>query len=370
MRVGLVIYGSLDTLTGGYLYDRKLVEHLSAHGDEVDVVSLPWRSYGRHLGDNVTPALARRLDSGRFDVLLQDELNHPSLVLTNRRLRRRDACPVVAIVHVLRCDELAASPWHPLYAAVERRYLGSVDAGVFCCQATRTRAERLLGTAMAGVVVHPGSDHLGAPPPVAAVVARANERGPLRVVSVANVVARKNLHVLVEALARLPLDAWRLTVAGSLTMDPGQVRRVRRLIDGAGVGANVELLGPLPNAAVGELLARADVLAVPSSYEGLAIAYLEAMHLGVPVIATTAGGAGEVVEDGREGRLVDPDDLDGLAARLCELACDRPRLERMSLAARSRAERHPSWEQSLGRARALLTSLVHDHRSAATAEAA
>ena len=41
MRVGLVVYGSLDTLTGGYLYDRKLAEHLAAHGDDVEVVSLP-----------------------------------------------------------------------------------------------------------------------------------------------------------------------------------------------------------------------------------------------------------------------------------------------------------------------------------------
>jgi hypothetical protein len=49
MRVGMVIYGSLETLTGGYLYDRKLAEHLSAHGDDVDVISLPWRNYGRHL---------------------------------------------------------------------------------------------------------------------------------------------------------------------------------------------------------------------------------------------------------------------------------------------------------------------------------
>jgi hypothetical protein len=44
MRVGLVIYGSLDTLTGGYLYDRALVNYLKALGDEVEVISLPWRT--------------------------------------------------------------------------------------------------------------------------------------------------------------------------------------------------------------------------------------------------------------------------------------------------------------------------------------
>jgi glycosyltransferase involved in cell wall biosynthesis len=370
MRVGLVIYGSLGTLTGGYLYDRRLFEHLATHGDEVEVVSLPWRGYGRHLGDNVSPTLARRLDGGRFDVLLQDELNHPSLVLTNRRLRSRDTCPLVAIVHVLRCDELNASPLRALYAAVERRYLAGIDAAVFCCQATRARAERLLGAPIPGIVAHPGCDHLGPPPAAASVAARASEFGPLRVLSVANVVPRKGLHVLIEALARLPLDRWRLTVAGSLATDAVHVRRVRRLIERTNVGANVELLGSVPNDEVRALLGRADVLALPSFYEGLAIAYLEALRLGVPVIATTAGGAGEVVTHGREGRLVDPGDAGGLAAHLDELARDRALLGRMSLAARRRAERHPTWEQSMSRARELLTSIVRDDRSAAGAEAA
>jgi hypothetical protein len=48
MRLGLVIYGSLNTFSGGYLYDRKLVEHLRRAGDEVEIVSLPQRSYAQH----------------------------------------------------------------------------------------------------------------------------------------------------------------------------------------------------------------------------------------------------------------------------------------------------------------------------------
>jgi glycosyltransferase involved in cell wall biosynthesis len=370
MRIGLVIYGSLETLTGGYLYDRKLAEHLAAHGDEVEVISLPWRNYCRHLTDNVSPALARRLDGGRFDVLVQDELNHPSLVLTNRRLERRAECPVVAIVHVLRANERERSSLLALYAATERRYLAGVDAAVFCCDATRTQAERLIGDSMPGIVARPGADHLGRQPTEPEVAARAHEVGPLRVISVANVVPRKGLHVLIESLARLPRQRWRLTVVGSLTMDRGHVRRVRRLIDRAGVRANVELLGAVPNEAVPELLADSHVLVVPSSYEGLAIAYVEAMHLGVPVIATTAGGAGEVIEHGREGWLVAPGDVESLTAHLDQLLRDRTLLLRMSLAARLRAEHHPSWEHSLGRARALLSSIVYNRDAVQGEEAA
>jgi len=74
MRVGLVIYGSLDTLSGGFLYDRMLVERLRSAGDQVEIMSLPWRSYAHQLSDNWSPSLRRRLRDVRLDVLLQDEV--------------------------------------------------------------------------------------------------------------------------------------------------------------------------------------------------------------------------------------------------------------------------------------------------------
>ncbi len=78
MKLGLVIYGSLDTLSGGYLYDRKLVEYLRAQGDTVEIISLPWRNYAAHLTDNLHFRLPPDLD-----LLIQDELNHPSLISAN-----------------------------------------------------------------------------------------------------------------------------------------------------------------------------------------------------------------------------------------------------------------------------------------------
>lgn len=368
MRVGLMIYGSLDALTGGYLYDRRLAEHLSAHGDDVEVISLPWRSYARHLGDNVKPSLLRRLETARLDVLLQDELNHPSLVMTNQRLRKRTTYPIVTVVHVLRADEYRQSRLHRLYASAERRYLASVDAGVFCCQATRDAAEALLGRRMAGVVARPSCDHLAREVSEADVAARAHLPGPRRLLSVANVVPRKGLHLLIESLARVPHELWRLAVVGSLTMDPAYVRRVRGLIADAGLEANVELVGAVANSQVPAHLAASHVLVIPSSLEGLAIACLEAMRFGLPVISTTAGGANEVIDHGQEGFLVAPGDVESLTTYLQSLVTDRDRLLRMGLAARRRAERHPTWDQSLGPARALLCSMVEQHRHAETWE--
>ena len=79
MHIGLIIYGSLDTLSGGYLYDRVIVRHLEAKGHQVEIISLPWRNYSAHLLDNWNSDLLRRLRQTPFDVLIQDELNRENL---------------------------------------------------------------------------------------------------------------------------------------------------------------------------------------------------------------------------------------------------------------------------------------------------
>jgi hypothetical protein len=77
MHIALVIYGSLDEVSGGFLYDRKLVEHLQQRGHEVTVIPLPWRSYGWSLVDNGSHCLLRRMQGGEFAVIVQDELIRP-----------------------------------------------------------------------------------------------------------------------------------------------------------------------------------------------------------------------------------------------------------------------------------------------------
>ena len=127
MRIGLLIYGPLETLSGGYLYDRKLVDYLLRQGDQVEVISLPWRNYLRHLGDNLSRSLLRDLEQQRLDILLQDELNHPSLFYLNHRLKRRTSYPVISIVHHLLSSEDRPAWQNRLYEFIERRYLSSVD---------------------------------------------------------------------------------------------------------------------------------------------------------------------------------------------------------------------------------------------------
>jgi glycosyltransferase involved in cell wall biosynthesis len=343
MRIGLMIYGGLDTLSGGYLYDRKLVDYLRAYGDQVTVFSLPYRNYADHLSDNFSRALLRRLRDARLDFLLQDELSHPSLFGLNRALR--PSYPVISIVHHLRSSEQRLPGQNILYRLVEWLYLTSVRGFVFNSQTTRGVVERLTGAPRPSVVAVPGRDQLGAALAVDRIKARAHREGSLKVLFVGNIIPRKGLHVLLAALARLDPARWRLTVIGA-EVDRAYAARIHRRIDRANLTANVLMVGPLAGSALLDQYANAQVLAVPSSYEGYGIVYPEGMGFGLPAIATTRGAPREIITQNVDGFLVRPGDSVALAGCIQSLIADRALLAHMSLAARARYDRHPTWEDS------------------------
>jgi len=350
----LVIYGSLDFVSGGYLYDRRLVARLEARGDRVEVISLPWRSYARHLTDNRSADLWRRLN-GDYDVLLQDELNHPSLAWINGRLPAGRP-PIVAIVHHLRSCEYRPDWQNAFYRWVERRYLRSVDAFVYNSRTTRREVETLIGGGRPNVVASPGGDRLSPALSREAILSRAAEE-PLRLLFVGNLIPRKGLRLLLSALARVAAD-WHLTVVGSPTADPIHAQLVRDVAGRLGLAGLVAWRGHLSDDELAAEMAAAHCLVMPSEYEGFGIVYLEGMGFGLPAIATTAGGAAEIISDGQNGFLIAPDDEAALAERIETLAADRALLARMSEDALARYDAHPTWAETTAAIRAFLLDLV------------
>src|ERR1051325_7009307 len=153
MKIGLVIYGSLDIVSGGYLYDRKLVEYLRAQGDTVEIISLPWRNYGAHLIDN----FRFRLPVG-LDLLIQDELNHPSLIGANQG---KHPYPIISLVHHLRSSELRPAWQNDFYRVVEKKYLQCVDGFIFNSKTTEGVVNGLIGNGKRSIVAYPPTDRFG-----------------------------------------------------------------------------------------------------------------------------------------------------------------------------------------------------------------
>jgi glycosyltransferase involved in cell wall biosynthesis len=354
VRLGFGIYGSLDQVSGGFFYDRNLVRHLREHDDRVEVVSIPWRLYGRNLLDNLSRDLFRRLRGAPWDLMVQDELIHPSLFYLNRRLRPRINYPLVAVVHHLRSRELRPAWQNRFYRAIERRYLATMDAFVCVSQTTKKDVEDLVGAGRPSVVATPGGDGLAGRISKEQVEARVVADGPLKIIFAGSLIPRKQLHTLLGALALLRRENWLLTIAGSLTADPGYVRGTRNLLKISELAPKVTLRGNLKREELAAELASGDVLAVPSSYEGFGIVYLEAMRFGLPAIASTAGAAHEIITHGRDGFLVPVGEPGPLADCIQVLLRDRKRLLEMSLAAYENAARFPTWEESAARVRAFL----------------
>lgn len=355
MRVGLVVYGDLEFPSGGFLYDRMLVAALRRAGDVVDVLSLPWEAYGKCLAHNFSPTIRARLRGWHGDLLLQDELVHPSLFFLNRMSRRPRAVPIVSIVHHLRTSEKPAGA-RVLLRSVECAYLRGVDAFVFNGETTRQSVRLLRGDTDPCVVAPPGGDRLGRGLSDAEVEARAGA-APLRVLFIGNLIPRKGLLTLLRSMAMRPAADWRLTVVGSRAVDRAHVRQVDRFIADHGLGKRVTMRDHLDDNEVAGELRAAHVLAVPSAYEGFGIVYLEAMGFGVVPIGSTAGGAAELIEDGRSGFLVRPGDAAALADVIERLGADRRLLRSCARAALQRFRQLPGWEERMNGVRDWLAAL-------------
>lgn len=137
--------------------------------------------------------------------------------------------------------------------------------------------------------------------------------GQSLVLALGSLVPRKGFDLLLAALARVEHPPWMLAIAG----DGPQRAALAAQAETLGIGARLRLLGRRTD--VADLLAAADLVAMPSRREGLGVAALEAMAAGRPLVASAVGGLGEAVQDGASGLVVPPGDVGALTAALGRL---------------------------------------------------
>lgn len=154
----------------------------------------------------------------------------------------------------------------------------------------------------------------------------------------------KNLDVLLRAMVGLRADLGvRLVIAG----DGPDRARLERLSIELGVEKAVAFLGFRRD--IDELTRAADIFVLPSKSEGMSLAILEAMAVGLPVVATAVGGTPEVVEDGVTGLLVPAGDPVALGTALRTLITHPDRRRRLGSAGRDRVADRFSLERTTRR---------------------
>jgi len=141
----------------------------------------------------------------------------------------------------------------------------------------------------------------------------------------------------------------RLIIIGRGELEEDLARRIERM----GLGEHVDLAGHLDDGQVRERLSHARLFVMPSLYEGFGMVMIEAMAAGLPVVATPAGAAPEIIRDGENGHLVDIDlatsDSEERRGRLADAITgalsDVEALRRMGSAARELVVNRFSWDR-------------------------
>jgi glycosyltransferase involved in cell wall biosynthesis len=255
------------------------------------------------------------------------------------RLRRQTRSGSYQVVHSslwggnVAARLAAASPSRPAVVISERRvedfrprshrlvdlalrpltdeYIGnSDDVGEFIARAHRPGPDRItvIPNGLDAEVFHPVAD------------SRARDGRPLRVGAMGRLVRQKGFDVLLAALPHV-LEGRRVELAIAGAGDEEASLRT------AAAGLPVRFLGPLATpTVVADFLRGLDLFVMPSRYEGLPNAVIEALACGVPVVATDVPGMAEATAG--QARLVTPDDAAGLATAVLEALADNRRPER------------------------------------------
>jgi glycosyltransferase involved in cell wall biosynthesis len=164
--------------------------------------------------------------------------------------------------------------------------------------------------------------------------------GPLRILCVARLVARKGISDLLEALALVGDREVELILQGSGPESDALRVQAREL----GLEKQVRLAGFCPPHRLPPIYAGADLFVLPSHSESCSMALLEAMASGLPVVATGTGGTPELIEEGLGGMLVPVRSPKHLAEALAKLVADPALRQRMGAHNRQRVEAHYSWD--------------------------
>ena len=334
--VAFAVPGHLDTPTGGYAYDRRMVEALRAQGWSVEVIDLG-EDFPNPSADGLARAGAMLAALDRQQPIVVDGLAFGAMPEAAAQLGT--SRKLVALVHHPLAFESGLSPQDAArLRESERAALAHVRHVIVTSPATKRLVAGEYGVAADDItVVLPGSERLAREP-----------RPQVQTVSllaVGSLVPRKGYDILIAALATLQALPWQLRIAGDPTRDPATAQKLKADIAAHGLTDRIALLGAVPVERLRQLYAEADAFVLASRFEGYGMAYAEAIAAGLPVIATRSGAIPDTVPTDAS-LLVAPDDAGALADALRRLIADAPLRARLSQAARAAALRLPTWEEA------------------------
>jgi glycosyltransferase involved in cell wall biosynthesis len=348
LRVTFAVPGDLAMPTGGYRYDRRIIQELRQLGWQVDVADIgggfPFPSSEQRAA---ALAILSAVPAGRPVIL--DGLAFGALPEAGTL---RCHMPLIALVHQpLATDPGLNTKQADAFRRSERAALAAAERVVVTSEATARILISDYGVPPHCIsVVRPGNDLV---PP-----ALGSEDSIVRLLSIGSVLPVKGYDLLIPAVATLKEMPWRLTIAGDRTRDPVAAALLDADIEAYGLGNKVTVLGAVSPERVRELYLASDVFVLASRFEGYGMALAEAIAHGLPVVSTRAGAIPETVPPGT-GLLVHPDDAAALAEALRRLVTRPTERQQLATNARAAAAQLPTWQDSARRFATAIENVRH-----------
>ena len=332
-EIYFAIPGDINSLTGGYGYDRRLIAELQALGHTIHLVQLSNRF--------PAPDAAVLAATAVIFAALPDQ----SIVIVDGLAF--GVMDLIAAEHAARLNIIALCH-HPLMLETgltqqqtqqlflsEQRALHAAKAVIVTSEMTaKILTEQFALPAAKITIALPGTDVQTFAP---------CSGNPPVLLTLATLTQRKAHDVLIDALAQIQHLQWTARFVGGMEFDPDWVLTLKNKVADYGLEQRIVFVGNVTDSATE--YSSADVFVLPSLFEGYGMAFAEALGFGLPIIAARAGAVPDVVPESA-GILVAPNDSTALAHALLTLLVDKNLRQSLQTGAQAAAKKSPHWADS------------------------
>lgn len=332
--------GDLDTPTGGYVYNRRIIACLEQLGWDVESMSLgagfpfPEDNVLRQAEERLlglpkgTPTVIDGLAYGVMDQGAPQIAKHLDLT--------------ALVHHPLGCETGLSDEQAAEFIKKEQRSVQAAKRVIVTSPATAQQVETLFDVPRERIrVVVPGTEKCSF-----------LEEGPVplksatpKLLCVATVTRRKGYDLLVQALGELADLSWHLDIVGATDRDPACFGEVTELIAKHSLEGRVTFHGALPASELGQFYRSADIFVLASRYEGYGMAYTEALAHGLPVIGSGGGAVRQTLPEGAS-LYCETESVVQLTEALKRLIMSPQERMNFAQAAREAANALPTWSDA------------------------
>lgn len=332
MRLSLVVPAPFTAVSGGYAYDRRMVDGLRARGHAVRVIELP----GRHpLPDAAAEAAAWQAlaDRAEGETMIVDGLALPAFAGCAEAL---DGAGAIGLIHHPTPLEKGLTEAEAALLREKEATLLPRLAHIIATSGATARQLAAMGLAPERItVIEPGTED--------APRAEGSRSTGCAILAIGALVPRKGHDLLLRALARLSDLPWRLTIVGAADRDAVHATGLTALAEELGIAGRVTFAGEVDEHTLATLWRETDLFALATWHEGYGMAVAEALKRGIPV-AVTAGGAVADLAPVEASVVAPAGEWTALSRAMRRVIFDGELRRRMAEHAYAAGEKLPGWD--------------------------